>query len=243
MKIVILSTITKHHIYFINKILEKFNSTFTIFTKVSEKDNYKNKLFYEDDENKYEEKFFQEKKGKVDKEIKKEKIILKNVRDINASSVIRKIKEIQPHIGIIFGTKLISKKVYSLPRWGTINIHRGLTQFYRGLDSDLWPLFEKKFDKIGVTIHYVDENYDTGGILEQKKIKLKKKDKIFHLRYLTTIIATKLVLNLLERFKKKKKKIRSIKLLNKGNYKSHIPLKFKYMAEKNLENYLKHSKK
>ena len=52
MKIVILSTITKHHIYFINKILEKFNSTFTIFTKVSEKDNYKNKSFYEDDENK-----------------------------------------------------------------------------------------------------------------------------------------------------------------------------------------------
>ena len=30
---------------------------------------------------------------------------------------------------------------------------------------------------------------------------------------------------------------------NKGNYKSHISLKFKYMAEKNLENYLKHSKK
>ena len=238
MKIIILSTISKHHTYFINKIIKNFNSTYVIFTKVNLKKKYKVGPFYFKEENKFEDNFFK-KKENISRKINKKKIIFKNVKNINSKVVEKRINHLRPDIGIAFGTQLIKKNIYNLPRFGFINIHRGLTQFYRGLDSDLWPLLEKKFNRLGVTIHYIDENYDTGGILSQKKIHLKKKNEIFHLRYITTILATEIVINILNKFNKKKYKLPSRKLFNRGKYKSSMPIQFKYIAEKNLNNYLK----
>ena len=60
MKIVILSTISKHHTYFINKIIKNFNSTYVIFTKVNLKKKYKVGPFYFKEENKFEDNFFLE---------------------------------------------------------------------------------------------------------------------------------------------------------------------------------------
>ena len=238
MKIVILSTLSKHHTYFINTISKFFNSTYVIFTKVKLKKKYKTGPFYINEEEKYEEKFFKQKKG-VKNEISKKRIIFNNVNNINSNIVKKKIEKLNPDIGIVFGTQLIKKNIYNSAKWGFINIHRGLTQYYRGLDSDLWPLLEKKFSKIGVTIHYLDENYDTGGIIVQKSIRLKKKDKIYHLRYITTRLATNLVLKVLKKFKKRNGRINSMALIKKGKYKSSMSLDLKKKSEINLKFYQK----
>ena len=76
------------------------------------------------------------------------------------------IKYLKPDLAIAFGVGLIKPYIFDIPKWGTINIHRGHIDSYRGLDSDLWALYNKEFNKIDVTIHYIDEHLDTGDILE-----------------------------------------------------------------------------
>ena len=56
------------------------------------------------------------------------------------------------------------KKIYNKFNFGMLNIHKGLTQYYRGLDSEYWPIFFNEFDKLGTTIHKIDNNLDTGDI-------------------------------------------------------------------------------
>ena len=75
------------------------------------------------------------------------------------------IKYLKPDLAIAFGVGLIKPYIFDIPKWGTINIHRGHIDSYRGLDSDLWALYNKEFNKIDVTIHYIDEHLDTGDIL------------------------------------------------------------------------------
>ena len=60
----------------------------------------------------------------------------------------------------------------NIPKIGTINIHRGYAQSYRGLDSDLWAIYNEEFDKIGVTLHYVDEKLDNGRIILKKRVEI-----------------------------------------------------------------------
>ena len=55
-----------------------------------------------------------------------------------------------------------------------INLHEGITQRYQGLDSTLSALFNKDFENLGITIHYVESELDAGDILSQKKSQLKR---------------------------------------------------------------------
>ena len=75
---------------------------------------------------------------------------------------------------------------------GLINVHRGST-ILSWLDSDLWAIYHRDYKNIGVTIHMVDSELDTGEILYQENILMHKGMKTHQLRYYTTKIATDLI--------------------------------------------------
>ena len=52
-----------------------------------------------------------------------------------------------PDLIITFGTGIVKPYIFNASKWGTINIHRGQIDKYRGLDSDLWAIKNKDFDK------------------------------------------------------------------------------------------------
>ena len=116
------------------------------------------------------------------------------------------------------GTGLVKPFIFNIPTWGTINIHRGCIDSYRGLDSDLWSLYNKEFDKIDVTVHYIDEKLDTGDILLKKNLCLDKVDNIYELKYHTTILATKMVIEILNKFSLQNKRISGLKQVKLGKY-------------------------
>ena len=72
---------------------------------------------------------------------------------------------------IIVGTwrEKISKQTFSMPKIGTINIHPSLLPRYRGPNPYI-QVIKRGEKKTGVTIHLIDENFDTGAILLQKEI-------------------------------------------------------------------------
>ncbi len=230
--IILLSTDTLHHRYFI-KYLEDKNINFFkyIFETSSIKPKFVTGPFYEKEEYKFElKKFF----FKFSKNLNNKKLI--NVTNINSKKSLKILKKIKPDIGIVFGCRKLSKGIIDSFSLNVLNIHRGIIKKYRGLDSDLWAIINDDFNNIGTCIHQVYEKLDSGPVLMEKKIKLKKKMKIFHLRYFTTLLAAKMLYSL---FKKKffKKNI-GIKQKKIGNYFSFMPLKKKFLAKKKFDMYI-----
>ena len=69
-----------------------------------------------------------------------------------------------------FGCSLLQSKIYKIPKNGCVNIHTGLVQYYRGVDSSFWAIHDERFDRIGTTLHYIDSSIDGGDIISQKTV-------------------------------------------------------------------------
>lgn len=70
---------------------------------------------------------------------------------------------------------------------GSVKIHTGLVEHYRGVDSTLWALYNNNTDLIGATLHYIDDSIDGGNIIDTAKIKIKKHDNLDKLFYKTLV--------------------------------------------------------
>jgi methionyl-tRNA formyltransferase len=156
--------------------------------------------------------------------------IISTVKSVNSQESIKIIKKIKPDFGIVFGTGKISEDVIKLFKDGLINVHRGIAEKYRGLDSDLWSIYHRDFKNIGVTIHRVDNQLDVGDILYQEKLSLDSKMEIYQLRYYTTVIATNLIIKSVNSYLQNK--IKYFPQKDKGRYYSFMPLVLKEISLK-----------
>ncbi len=98
------------------------------------------------------------------------------VPGINDDRTVDFIKEYEPDIIAVCGTNVIKPKVFKLAKYGTINIHVGITPEYRSADPIFWALYNNEPDKVGVTIHFIDEGIDTGDIIYQEPVGVDRGD-------------------------------------------------------------------
>ena len=89
--------------------------------------------------------------------------------EINSSEAIQIIKNEKPEYCLVFGTSLLKKPILEIEGVKYLNIHTGLTQYYRGVDSCFWSVYNREPEKIGVTIHKVELGIDNGNIYKQKQ--------------------------------------------------------------------------
>ena len=103
---------------------------------------------------------------------------------VNKESCIHLLKELNPDIVIVNGTRIISSKVLESTDAVFINLHTGITPKYRGVHGGYWALANNDKENCGVTIHIVDKGVDTGGILYQSVIPVTRKDNFITYPYL-----------------------------------------------------------
>lgn len=231
MKIVFLTTDSYHHWYFLNFLKLKkihFNAV------ISETEKIIPSFDVEADWEKNIE-IFEKKRWKKMIEVNVSE--LQYVKNINNNSSKKILKSLRPDFGIVFGTRKINKSVISLFRLGLINIHRGITNEYRGLDCDLWPIYHNDYENLGVTIHKVDNDLDTGEIIEQEKVNLTRDFECYKLRAMTTELAANLLVEIIRKLKKTQK-VDCSPLKRKGRYYSFMPKCLKIETEKKLIKYL-----
>jgi methionyl-tRNA formyltransferase len=77
--------------------------------------------------------------------------------------------EINPDICFVFGAPLLTRDIYTIPSMGCINIHTGLVQYHRGVDSPYWAIDENNLSAIGATLHYIDSSIDGGNVIAQRQ--------------------------------------------------------------------------
>jgi len=92
------------------------------------------------------------------------------VTSINSEEGRQLLKELHPDIVVIVTTRILSKKTLESISAHFINIHAGITPYYRGLHGAYWALINKDEEHCGVTVHLVDAGIDTGNILCQETI-------------------------------------------------------------------------
>ena len=227
LNIVLLTTKTMHHDYFI-KVLErnKNNKLLIIFEQKKTKPLVKIGNLDMKKQISFERKnFFNNKKYKF---------FSKNYKfsDINSYKCMKLIKKFNPEVGVVFGTGKISPKLIKIFKGKLINIHRGIMTKYRGLDSEFWASYHRDFRSIGTTVHFINKFLDKGKTIFEKKLILKFGMKAYMLRYFTTILAAKNINNILKKIKNKK--VKSNDKQNHGRYYSFIPLEIKKIAYQNF---------
>ena len=67
---------------------------------------------------------------------------------------------------LVYGSSIIKNDLAKfLIKKRAINIHAGISPYYRGTDCNFWALFDNKFDMVGSTVHYLSTGIDAGPIL------------------------------------------------------------------------------
>lgn len=99
------------------------------------------------------------------------------VPSVNDDACLLLLKEINPDIVVVNGTRIIQKKILdALPETVFINMHVGITPMYRGSHGGYWALHNKDAANFGTTIHLIDTGIDTGAVLQYVFIIPDKKD-------------------------------------------------------------------
>ena len=86
--------------------------------------------------------------------------------DLNKVSLDKLSNFLKSDIYIVFGCSYIkSKLVDFLINQKTINIHMGVSPYYRGTDCNFWALYDNNPHLVGATIHLLSKGLDSGPIL------------------------------------------------------------------------------
>ncbi len=94
---------------------------------------------------------------------------------VNDSSVYEHISRLQPDLLLIHGTTIVKKHlIEAVPL--ALNIHTGLSPWYRGVGSVAWALINGDINNIGVTLHKLSSKLDGGDIVGQRRIIINEND-------------------------------------------------------------------
>ncbi len=72
----------------------------------------------------------------------------------------------------VFGTSLIKPSLLDLCPGRMINMHLGLSPYYRGTATNFYPLLNGEPEYVGATIHLLDEGIDSGPIFRHARPKI-----------------------------------------------------------------------
>ena len=97
--------------------------------------------------------------------------------DINSEKVKNIITSNNADIIAVYGTSLLNNTILNNNK-KFVNIHLGLSPYYKGMACTLWPFYNKEPQYVGVTVHLLDNKIDNGPILHQDLVNFEIKDTI-----------------------------------------------------------------
>lgn len=92
------------------------------------------------------------------------KITLRRFESINGPEACAFVRALDATLGIALGAPILKGALFSLPRLGTINLHKGRLPYYRGMPAAFWEL-QRGESSVGCTVHTVEAGLDTGAII------------------------------------------------------------------------------
>ncbi len=105
--------------------------------------------------------------------------LIHHVCGINTSEGVQAVASLQPDVILVFGTGIVGAKVLSLAKKIALNMHTGISPYYRGCDCAFWPLYNEELHMLGATVHECTKDVDGGKIFGTTRVTLRASDDVF----------------------------------------------------------------
>ena len=89
-----------------------------------------------------------------------------NLKDLD---LITQLRELAPDVIVVVAFRMLPKDVWSIPTYGTFNLHASLLPKYRGAAPIHWAIINGE-QQTGVTTFFINEQIDKGEIIAQKSL-------------------------------------------------------------------------
>jgi methionyl-tRNA formyltransferase len=96
--------------------------------------------------------------------------------EVNNDDLASFLNDMKPDVIAVLGSSVLKPNTISIPSLTTINLHTGLSPYYRGTWSHGWPIVNGEPEYVGVTVHHVNTGIDTGDIIYQARPLLDERD-------------------------------------------------------------------
>ena len=130
--------------------------------------------------------------SKVKQYAKKNNIKILQPENLNDKEFINQIEAIQPDLIIVVAYRKLPFNIFSIPKYGTINLHASLLPNYRGAAPINWCLINNE-KKTGVTTFFINEKIDQGDVLLKEEIIISDEDDFGSLYLKLSSIGSKLL--------------------------------------------------
>jgi len=97
-----------------------------------------------------------------------------NLKD---ETFIAQLNKLNADLFVVVAFRMLPTVVWKMPKYGTINLHASLLPNYRGAAPINWALINGETET-GVTTFFIEEEIDTGKIIEQAKVNIDENEDI-----------------------------------------------------------------
>jgi phosphoribosylglycinamide formyltransferase 1 len=94
----------------------------------------------------------------------------------NELGEIETMRRLAPDVVLVFGTGILKRALIDAFDGRILNLHLGLSPYYRGAGTNFWPLVNREPEYVGATIHCLDAGIDTGPIIAHVRPDIRKGD-------------------------------------------------------------------
>ena len=95
---------------------------------------------------------------------------ISHVRGTNTPETVDAVRSLSPDVIVLAQTGIVRRALLGLPTVGTLNAHPGLLPWYRGIDCARWAILNGDWERIGVSVHWVDAGVDTGRVIVKERV-------------------------------------------------------------------------
>ena len=119
---------------------------------------------------------------------------------INSKEVKAKIAESEVDYMLLFGTSIIKEELLNIYPGRIINLHLGLSPYYRGSATNLFPYYYNEPECVGGTIHLATSEVDKGAILYQFRPDIDPNDSLHDIGNNVILKGGKILPEILEKY-------------------------------------------
>jgi len=156
----------------------------------------------------------------------------------NDPECVNMLSRMSPDVMVSFGTGKLGPGVLKVCPTGAVNLHGGDPERYRGLDSHLWGIYHRDPSSLITTLHRLNDHLDDGEIIQSKPIILPSDSELFELRRYNTEACVELVQDALTSFSESKA-FNSAPQTKIGRYYSFMPAVLKDLCSKRFSSFVK----
>ncbi len=109
------------------------------------------------------------------------------------------IKTLNPDLIVVYGSSILKGEIIEVYRNKIINLHLGLSPYYRGSGTNYFPFVNNELEFLGASFLLLDEGIDTGKIIHQIRPTILASD-YYHISYQFLLQAFLEFIKLIEKF-------------------------------------------